>query len=165
MRSFPTHLPQQVIDEADRLLTQSFQDWLALVLAATRPLQNPNKLSPLPCVNGDTDSYPYPDAMAPAFIHFSSEIPNFHTAFDEQKHPSCQKLLFSATLTRDPGKISALDLKNPKYFVVQSENASDANNTLATENFSMPATLTVGFEISRCQITATDCSSGAYDHM
>lgn len=91
----------------------------------------------------DNDIYPHPDAMAPAFIHMSSEIPNFHTVFDEPKHPSCQKLLFSATLTRDPGKISALDLKDPKYFVVQSQTSSGPGNILAAENFSMPATLSV----------------------
>lgn len=35
------HLRFLVIDEADRLLTQSFQNWLAQVLAHTRPPTSP----------------------------------------------------------------------------------------------------------------------------
>jgi ATP-dependent RNA helicase DDX51/DBP6 len=54
--------------------------------------------------------------------------------------------LFSATLTRDPGKISALELRNPKYFIVQgSEKETVGREVLdvVIEKFSMPSTLKV----------------------
>lgn len=92
---------------------------------------------------------PHPDALAPAYHHLIQGIPHVHTDLDERKESSCQKLLFSATLTRDPSKISALNLRNPKYFVVQStpeelSTKEDAVMDIVMEKFSMPATLTVG---------------------
>lgn len=36
------HLRFLVIDEADRLLNQSYNDWLNQILLATRPEVNPN---------------------------------------------------------------------------------------------------------------------------
>lgn len=70
----------------------------------------------------------------------------FRTDYDEPMHSSCQKLLFSATLTSDPGKIASLGLRDPKYFVVR-EIVSDATDThhAVSENFSMPTNLTVSF--------------------
>jgi ATP-dependent RNA helicase DDX51/DBP6 len=59
----------------------------------------------------------------------------------EKKETSCQKLLFSATLTRDPGKIAALELRDPKYFVLR--DSKEGVLDVAMERFSMPATLTV----------------------
>ncbi|KAF8529892.1 P-loop containing nucleoside triphosphate hydrolase protein [Gautieria morchelliformis] len=105
------HLRFLVIDEADRLLTQSFQDWLAQVLAAIRP------------------------PMA--------SIPPSRSHVDENRESSCQKLLFSATLTRDPAKISALDLRDAKYFVVKDTTRDDqeSDHLMAAETFVFPATL------------------------
>jgi ATP-dependent RNA helicase DDX51/DBP6 len=62
---------------------------------------------------------------------------------------SCQKLLFSATLTRDPGKIAALDLRDPKYFIVQGSDQSGSETQIldvVMEKFSMPSTLVVGIK-------------------
>ncbi|KAF8972121.1 P-loop containing nucleoside triphosphate hydrolase protein [Flammula alnicola] len=129
-----------VIDEADRLLAQSFQDWLAQVLAATRP--HPKSSFEHPIANQDHGLRPARwtcTYIPPSLPHHV--IPSF---FLEQPASSCQKLLFSATLTRDPGKIVALDLRNPKYFVVQgSEKDSSDSNVLdvVMEKFSMPSTL------------------------
>ena len=131
-----------MIDEADRLLAQSFQDWLAQVLNATRP----------PPLSSDAynpvtspSTLPYPNALSPAFSHLLRDVPTIHTDIDEKKEISCQKLLFSATLMSDPGKIAALDLKNPKYIVVQSQGAGNDEGVLGVvmEKFSMPATLRV----------------------
>jgi superfamily II DNA/RNA helicase len=149
----------QVIDEADRLLAQSFQSWLAQVLAATRP----SFRTPSSCPTADLERLPQPDAMAPAFMHLTPDVAPFETTFDEAKESSCQKLLFSATLTRDPGKIAALDLKNPKYFVVQSRGSSDFNPALVTESFSMPATLSVGNGLSLLITLLTHSNTGAHD--
>ncbi|KAF7317063.1 ABC protein [Mycena chlorophos] len=127
------HLRFLVIDEADRLLAQSFQDWLAQVLAATRP----------PATSAATPSgFPNQhDAVAPSFRSLLPYRPT--TDMLHRKQPSCQKLLFSATLTRDPGKLAALDLRDPKYFVVQGAKVSDGVLDVAMDKFSMPATLTV----------------------
>ena len=69
------------------------------------------------------------------------------TDFDDKKEPSCQKLLFSATLTRDPAKISALGLRQPRYIVVQSPKAVASKEEgvldFVMEKFTMPDTLTV----------------------
>jgi ATP-dependent RNA helicase DDX51/DBP6 len=149
--SYPS-IPK-VIDEADRLLAQSFQDWLAQVLAATRPIQtHPTRQRPTiestttltghcePCSN----SMPYADGLAPTFLHLYSGS-DFLTEIDDRKGSSCQKLLFSATLTRDPGKVAALDLRDPKYFVIQSKTEGHDNTLdIVMEKFSMPTMLTVG---------------------
>ncbi|KAJ6570147.1 DEAD-domain-containing protein [Mycena vulgaris] len=127
------HLRFLVIDEADRLLAQSFQDWLAQVLAATRP---PTGEPPIP------GGFPHHhDAVAPAFgtLLPYADIPSFVT---ERKESSCQKLLFSATLTRDPGKLAALELRDPKYFVVQEKSDTPGVLDVAMDKFTMPATLT-----------------------
>lgn len=96
-----------------------------------------------------TESHiPTPDALAPAFSHLLRGAPYAHTDLDETKHASCQKLLFSATLTRDPSKIAALNLRDPKYFVVQGASHETSTHEdgvldLVMEKFSMPATLSV----------------------
>ncbi|TFY55761.1 hypothetical protein EVG20_g9201 [Dentipellis fragilis] len=123
------HLRYLVIDEADRLLAQSFQDWLVRVLAATP--QHPVSRTPWP----------------PPSLHLLHNVPNIRTDVDEQKEPSCQKLLFSATLMSDPGRIAALELRDPKYLVVQAPSSSKdgepGNGVLGVvmDKFSMPASL------------------------
>ncbi|KDR79019.1 hypothetical protein GALMADRAFT_1286257 [Galerina marginata CBS 339.88] len=145
------HLRFLVIDEADRLLAQSFQDWLAQVLAATRfhPNTLPGSYLGTSSEDDTRTSGPYssrsmfPDGLSPTFLDGLSHS-RASSFFTEHKASSCQKLLFSATLTRDPGKISALDLRNPKYFIVQgAENDGSDSNLLnvAMERFSMPSTL------------------------
>jgi ATP-dependent RNA helicase DDX51/DBP6 len=123
------------------------------VLAATRPHSKGSSERTVP-VNGDdvlgasrshTLSTMVPDGIAPAFLHrLSAHTPSF---FLEQKSPSCQKLLFSATLTRDPGKISSLELKDPKYFIVQGGGEKESVDStvldVVMEKFSMPSTLKV----------------------
>lgn len=60
----------------------------------------------------------------------------------------CQKLLFSATLTRDPSKIAALHLKNPRYFIVgagdgEIQGAETVPADVTGNSFALPSTLTV----------------------
>jgi len=134
------HLRFLVIDEADRLLAQSFQDWLTQVLAATRP--------PAHVEAGATSeeaSIPYPDALSPAFLHLLRGGAAVHTDLDEKRECSCQKLLFSATLMNDPGRIAALELRSPRYVVVQSSSESQESGVLGVvmEKFSIPTTLRV----------------------
>jgi ATP-dependent RNA helicase DDX51/DBP6 len=84
-----------VIDEADRLLNQSFQNW-ANVLISRLP--------------------------APVNISEKWRIP-------------VQKLIFSATLTTDAGKLSVLNFVKPRLIIVNREKE------LVNELFSVPATL------------------------
>jgi ATP-dependent RNA helicase DDX51/DBP6 len=138
----------QVIDEADRLVTEAFQDWLAQVLAATRPA--PSQTHPEATASGD-HLVPLCDALHPAWIPYSSRLSTVTTDIHETKHPSCQKLLFSATLTRDPSKIAALNLTDPKYFVVSSESAvgiSESGDGAVGEKFAFPAGLKVRCSLS-----------------
>ncbi|KAE9403675.1 P-loop containing nucleoside triphosphate hydrolase protein [Gymnopus androsaceus JB14] len=153
------HLRFLVIDEADRLLAQSFQDWLVQVLQATRPPKPELKytLNYLARAAAAPSVPPVPDALSPSFLHLDTDIPSFIT---ERKESSCQKLLFSATLTWDPSKIAALGLHDPKYFIVQGqqgegrvmkggrdEEESGALLDVVMEKFSMPATLKEHFLI------------------
>ncbi|KAM6504343.1 P-loop containing nucleoside triphosphate hydrolase protein [Amanita muscaria] len=135
------HLRFLVIDEADRLLAQSFQDWLAQVLAATRPPSSKNDVH-VPTVF----TYPVIDSVSPPYSCLLP-LPQLPCNLTEKKESSCQKLLFSATLTRDPGKIAALGLREPKYFNVQDKimptNEAGSLSDMM-ERFSMPTTLRVG---------------------
>ncbi|EMD34147.1 hypothetical protein CERSUDRAFT_125827 [Gelatoporia subvermispora B] len=146
------HLRYLVIDEADRLLAQSFQDWLAQVLSATNAPQRLDDAETSSISEGRLSStssptaIPYPDALSPAFLHLLDRMPASTTDVDEKTEASCQKLLFSATLTRDPSKIAALNLHSPKYFVVQSrtdrsDSKEDGVLNIVMEKFSMPSTL------------------------
>ena len=134
------HLRFLVIDEADRLLAQSFQGWLTHVLSATRPPSHVES----GVARDEEAPIPYPDALSPAFLHLRGE-PAVQTDLDEKRESSCQKLLFSATLMNDPGRIAALELRKPRYIVVQSSSQSHASGVLdvVMEKFSMPATLKV----------------------
>ncbi|KAF8461820.1 P-loop containing nucleoside triphosphate hydrolase protein, partial [Russula ochroleuca] len=133
------HLRFLVIDEADRLLAQSFQGWLTQVLLATRP---PSHLE-AGAAHGEETLIPYPNTLSPAFLHLLRGGPAVQTDLDEKRESSCQKLLFSATLMNDPGRIAALELRNPRYMVVQSSNESQESGVLdiVMEKFSMPTTL------------------------
>ncbi|GMK56688.1 hypothetical protein CspeluHIS016_0305280 [Cutaneotrichosporon spelunceum] len=106
------HLRFLVIDEADRLLTQSFQNWLAQVLAHTRPPAQPAAVHDAVASSGDAG------AVAASWL----PTPEFEGAAPATS--TCQKLLFSATLTRDPAQVAALDLSSPRYLIVQSGNSS-----------------------------------------
>jgi len=135
-----------VIDEADRLITQSFQDWLPQVLAATKAPPVGRETSSLGVPQGigmpEGQDLPLVDSMAPDWLPQGSSLRStLTTDLDEPMVSSCQKLLFSATLTRDPSKIAALNLRNPKYFLVQAtvDRAADQ----AEESFAIPASLSV----------------------
>ncbi|KAF5326822.1 hypothetical protein D9619_004453 [Psilocybe cf. subviscida] len=136
------HLRFLVIDEADRLLAQSFQGWLAQVLAATHPGSAKAIVSDSVTSSNSLMDFMTPDGLAPTFSDgFPSNISSF---FLEPKESSCQKLLFSATLTSDPGKITSLNLRKPKYFIVQGRTDKDSDSDLldvVMEKFTMPETL------------------------
>lgn len=119
------------------------------MLSSTRPT---DAITGPPVLSRDSspadERVPIPDGLAPKFLHLLRGVPYIRTDLDENRETSCQKLLFSATLTRDPSKIAALDLHDPKYFVVQGSSEGIATQEegvldLVMEKFNMPATLSV----------------------
>ncbi|KAH6913155.1 ATP-dependent RNA helicase [Coprinopsis sp. MPI-PUGE-AT-0042] len=138
------HLRYLVIDEADRLLAQSFQDWLAQVLAAVRtPRKGPAE--PQHSTDASLSQFlqPVADGLAPNTLH-KLPLPDIPTFLNEERVSSCQKLLFSATLTRDPGKIAALDLRDPRYIIVQGgkdQSVEENVSKIVMEKFAVPDTL------------------------
>lgn len=90
-----------VIDEADRLLNESFQEWTEIVIPALQ----------------SRASHALQDHI---LRHMRLEIPE----------RIVQKVILSATLTQDISKLNSLKLRNPKLVVVQNANIpADANVT------------------------------------
>ncbi|OCF56210.1 ATP-dependent RNA helicase DDX51/DBP6 [Kwoniella mangroviensis CBS 10435] len=126
------HLRFLIIDEADRLLNQSFQNWLSQVLSYINP---PDPPRPLP--EGFLVQ-PW-DKVAPSWMEGLGLIDR-KEEWNERPPVTCQKLLFSATLTRDPSKVAALSLTSPKYYIIQSTNLPSIPYNIG-ETFSFPSTL------------------------
>ncbi|KAF9153609.1 ATP-dependent RNA helicase dbp6 [Linnemannia schmuckeri] len=134
------HLRFLVIDEADRLLNQSFQDWLFHILNAIHPSPERKLLgvdgSETIQVKRDYLGFPIHDAIAPGFLSSFFQLPE--SDVEDPKALSVQKLLFSATLTRNPAKIASLQLSDPQYVAVQ-EGGQDGDEK---QKYTTPAGLT-----------------------
>lgn len=102
-----------VVDEADRLLNQSFQNWSDIVVSNLEKWNDPSR--------------------------------NIGQKWNLQ----VQKMIFSATLTTDAGKLSLLKFNKPRLLIVNS------TEQLVNEMFSVPSTLSenkVGFSSSQSSI-------------
>lgn len=134
------------------MLTQSFQDWLKQILAAIQPpsflsLQGHEK-APATKVGDTHDQWfiPHHDALAPNYLTQTAYNGHalFTSDFDEPIYSSCQKLLFSATLTSNPSKIAELNLRDAKWFVVKGKLEEDIEAApLLDEGFELPPGLRV----------------------
>jgi ATP-dependent RNA helicase DDX51/DBP6 len=126
------HLRFLVADEADRLLTQSYQDWLPKVLSSVHTTGRANA--------GHVDLVSAEEAAVPQFriqVGSSRDTALLSAKNDTLQFPpvcACdlqcmrlgatdknvslqlQKLLFSATLTQNPKKLASLKLVSPTYF-------------------------------------------------
>jgi len=139
------HLRFLVIDEADRLLTQSYQNWIQRVVQALVDGQDklqaglkdmaPNDLNTIDPVTWRND-----------FVHLH------HNKCDQNEwfNPSvCQpvqlrKMLFSATLTKDPRKLASLGLINPKHYDahhIKEQDTVSSNKRDVQGAYSLPQTL------------------------
>ncbi|CAG8521870.1 6839_t:CDS:10 [Acaulospora morrowiae] len=123
------HLRFLIIDEADRLLNQSYQDWLMHVLRATQAgITSQNKKD---IFGIELDSFEIPKNDPVSYLLMENFMPVPKTEISETKVPTVldfefiQKLLFSATLTRNPEKIASLRLINPQYISVQASDFSE----------------------------------------
>lgn len=144
------HLRFLVIDEADRLLSQSFQEWLPRILSAIDPMQSVQENKKHDQLNADLAA---PSAMHPAWLQASrlqSErtgiLPGVSSILPVRPTNTVQKLLFSATLTRDPAKIVALDLRNALFVSVEDAETGQKEGDAEQpkdwqDSFALPSTL------------------------
>ncbi|KAI9838061.1 MAG: hypothetical protein M1819_006216 [Sarea resinae] len=116
------HVSWLIIDEADRLLNQSFQGWLDLVMTAIEGERPRNQLSKREQILLDME---YPTEKRPL-----------------------RKVVLSATMTKDIQKLSGLKLRKPKLVVVDNvgnvsaENEARTGAMTAIETYDLPTTLT-----------------------
>ncbi|KAG9631689.1 P-loop containing nucleoside triphosphate hydrolase protein, partial [Aureobasidium melanogenum] len=112
------HVEWLVVDEADRLLDQSFQEWVAKVTAA---LDNQKPIST-------------PSPETAALRHLMPRRDRY-----------VRKVILSATMTRDISKLSALKLRRPTMVVVKTEAEAKIDNeatvAVGAEDFELPNTL------------------------
>jgi ATP-dependent RNA helicase DDX51/DBP6 len=115
-----------IIDEADKLLDESFQDWVEVLLHALHPYKTNGSVS----------------ARQKVLSNLNFKEPQHHV----------QKVILSATMTRDLSKLASLKFRRPCLVVVGSGPSSDAEH-LGTETadsqlhrkgpgFELPASLT-----------------------
>ncbi|MCJ1289052.1 ATP-dependent RNA helicase dbp6 [Xylographa carneopallida] len=94
------HVQWLVIDEADRLLDESFQQWVDIVLPALQslPKQNP-------------------------------WVSSIHKLFHVHEVRNIRKIILSATITKDISKLMALQLRRPKLVVLENSMVANASGT------------------------------------
>lgn len=112
------HVQWLVIDEADRLLDDSFQQWVDIVLPGLE----------------------YLPPMDPIEERLS-------TTFHRLRRREIRKIILSATMTRDISKLTALRLKMPRLVVLEgssqglSDNVQDVAMTDPGDRIALPRTL------------------------
>lgn len=112
------HLEWLVIDEADRLLNESFQEWVDVVMGSLDARQAPETFGPggkLLCDLG----------------------------LSVETNPP-KKVVLSATMTRDITKLNSLRMANPKMVIVGAEGVVDSEDPAAAHpdaHFTLPPTL------------------------
>ena len=123
-----------VVDEADRLLSERYQNWVDRVTKAAgvndakssiNDLTGPERLHhvPLDPIRGNSRR-----------LNLSSSGSSFA---DSVRRPvQLRKFLVSATMTRDPQKLASLGLINPKFFDVNQLSGKGQS-----EKFSVPPKL------------------------
>lgn len=113
------HLEWLIIDEADRLLNESFQEWVEVVM-------------------GSLDARHAPETFGPG-----GKLLSTLGLAVETKPP--RKVILSATMTRDISKLNSLRLSNPKMVIIGAENptADSADHSVmhADAHYTLPPTL------------------------
>jgi len=127
------HLQYLVLDEADRLLHQSFQNWTEL---AMKEISTPKVLQTevdIKALLESTDELPiigqrHVDAL------FGDSV--------RSVRKDVRKLIFSATLSYDVGKLTALGIKDPEIVSVQAGKVEQTGEEKGDDAvFSVPTTL------------------------
>jgi len=151
------HLRWLVIDEADRLLSQSYHGWIQRVLDCVHTPPAPsidsddnsaNKNNSRDCRNNKItiDPVTYRRSEQDAFVTTTNTTEE-GTSTDSNnicQRIQLRKLLYSATLTKDPQKLSSLRLINPKYFNahdLKRRSSTGVNNNKESSLYRMPEQL------------------------
>lgn len=157
------HLRFLVVDEADRLLSQSYNNWIDRVMEAsnTASIEMWNEVMKndfkVPRLVQNKDDYSYqlePITWRRGALNgdFTDGF-NTNDAFFSMVPAVCQpvqlrKFLVSATLTKDPKKLAALRLVKPKHFNVHlfnnettTENRNESTDASDSKKYSMPEEL------------------------
>ncbi|XP_074269593.1 DEAD-box ATP-dependent RNA helicase 1 [Silene latifolia] len=97
------HLRYLVVDETDRLLREAYQSWLPSVLKLVQ--------------SSDEVSAPHVKAFSTAFCDSFRTIRRVgvERGFKGKGNPRLVKMVLSATVTRDPSKLSQLELHHPLF--------------------------------------------------
>lgn len=111
------HLRYLVCDEADRLLNQSYQNWIHRVVEAAsvgpkRLLSNLRDCS----VDGSNTIDPVTWRRDQGGVDQTTDAQRDNLDTSVCRPVQLRKLLFSATMTKDPRKLASLGLINPKHF-------------------------------------------------
>lgn len=119
------HLRYLVVDEADRLVAQSYQGWAKKVLKASFI---------------DTPYIPPIVALEELGEKFIAPVTRRSMSDTAGRQPRLQKLLFSATLTEDPKQLHTLQLVRPVYLWLDNERVKPIDEP-EQQTYSLPATL------------------------
>ncbi|KAK4051503.1 ATP-dependent RNA helicase dbp6 [Microbotryomycetes sp. JL221] len=138
------HLRFLIIDEADRLMNQSFNDWLPLIL---------NELKPKPLsLMMNVDGISQHEAMAPDWLDAMKQEPL--SDVDERPH------------SRDSAKIDALQLNKPIYISVEDEFDStlqqDQNQTVTNGSIDEETKFTLPSQLEEHVIISTSTLKPLY---
>jgi ATP-dependent RNA helicase DDX51/DBP6 len=127
------HLRFLVVDEADRLLSQSYHSFIGRIMESVNSKSDHAwstiQAGEIPITHPITWRRP-----AESFTEFRS----IHYRVCQQIQ--LRKLLFSATMTKDPQKLASLGLNNPKFFDAHQLKAG--GNAVTSQRYSMPLGLT-----------------------
>eukprot|EP00978_Attheya_sp_CCMP212_P017740 scaffold47753_cov58-Attheya_sp.AAC.8 len=140
------HLRFLVIDEADRLVNQSYQNWIGRVIEATTSTATTEYIGSGSVPNVPSSGPPMPPLeLAPDGTSFvidpitwrregnNAGDGGFNRNFSNEatsvtRPVQLRKLLYSATLTKDPQKLASLGLVNAKHFDAHHLAINDKSN-------------------------------------
>ncbi|XP_061338498.1 DEAD-box ATP-dependent RNA helicase 1 [Gastrolobium bilobum] len=97
------HLYYLVVDETDRLLREAYQSWLPTVLELTQ--------------SEDDNIYQPADSVFPYSLGAlrTRRRCGVERGFKDKPYPRLAKMVLSATLTQDPGRLVRLNLRHPLF--------------------------------------------------
>jgi ATP-dependent RNA helicase DDX51/DBP6 len=141
------HLRFLVIDEADRLVNQPYQNWVGRVLEASNSIHKfdsgASKYTSL------AEYVKSPLQLAPDGMTYIIDPITHRSGSDGfGRAVPLRKMLFSATLTQDPQKLAVLGLNNPKHFdagwLTRMLHKDEDNNDSKVKagSYSVPPSLT-----------------------
>jgi len=117
-----------VVDEADKLLSERYQNWIDRVLSPAEKNAGPSGKALV-----------WPNRMAPSMDTWTGHQRRNNFYPSVMRKVQLRKFLVSATMTRDPQKLASLRLVNPKVF--DANAMSGTQSDASSEKFVLPPTL------------------------